>query len=895
MDSTRWSRIQAVFHGAADLPKSEQRGYVESACAGDEPLMTEVLALLGEDAQATSLLDRNVADVANEVFDDDLARSLPFKEFGPYRIIRGLGEGGMGVVYLAERTDLRTMVAIKILRDAWVSPARRERFSAEQRTLAHLNHPSIARLYDANTLADGTPWFVMEYVEGTPLIEYANRHRLSLTERLKLFRAVCEAVQYAHGQAVIHRDLKPSNILVKNDGSVRLLDFGIAKHMDAMDAADDRTRTGLRLMTPAYAAPEQIRGDRVGVHTDVYSLGVILYVLLAGKLPFDLSNQSPAQAEAILTEREPEKPSALVTRNSRAPGAAQPAFSAGTNSWADLDVLCLTAMHKDPERRYRSVEALIRDVDHFLKAQPLEARPDTLPYRLGKFLRRNRNSVSAAAIVFIAIVGLVIFYTVRLTRARNAALAEAARTQRVQRFMQGLFQGGDEAAGPADDLRVVTLLDRGAQLARTLDADPPVQADLYQTLATSYQQIGKYDQADALYRSALEKRKSLYGSDSAQVAETLVALALLRRDQGNLKEAESLSREGLAMTRRHLLPLHPAVASASSALGQILVARGEYAQAIPILEEAYRLQSVPGEPVADLATTMTELANALFYTGHYVESDSLNRRILEMDRKTFGANHPNVAEDLSNLASIQYEWGHFAEAEKYDRQALEIAQAWWGRDHPETSSFITILGRAFVAEGKLDEAGPILHEALAIQERVYGKVQTRVASTLNELGKLAVLQGKLDEGEADFTRALNIWMSVYNGKHYYIGTALANLGGVSMQRRQYAPAESYFSEALKMYSQTLPPEHKLIAITRIRLGRALLRQNHYAEAESQSRTGYLLLTQQPIPPQNWLTDARTDLVQEYEAMHQPLKAAYYRAALAIHPRPISPNQPSSNP
>jgi len=895
MDSTRWSRIQSVFHGAADLPKSEQRGYLESACAGDESLMTEVLALLGEDAEATSLLERNVADVANEVFDDDLSRSLPFKEFGPYRIIRGLGEGGMGVVYLAERTDLRTMVAIKILRDAWVSPARRERFSAEQRTLAHLNHPSIARLYDANTLADGTPWFVMEYVEGTPLIDYANWHRLSLIERLKLFRAVCEAVQYAHGQAVIHRDLKPSNILVKNDGSVRLLDFGIAKHVDAVDSTEDNTRTSARLMTPAYAAPEQIRGDRVGVHTDVYSLGVILYQFLSGRLPFDLSNQSPAQAEAMLTEREPEKPSAIATRNSRATGAAQPAFSAGKNSWADLDVLCLTAMHKDPERRYRSVEALIRDVDHFLKAQPLEARPDTLPYRLGKFMRRNRNSVAAAALAFIAIVGLVIFYTVRLTRARNAALAEAARTQRVQHFMQGLFQGGDEAAGPADDLRVVTLLDRGAQLARTLDADPPVQADLYQTLATSYQQIGKYDQADALYRSALEKRKSLYGSDSAQVAETLVSLALLRRDQGNLKEAEDFSREGLAMTKRHLMAIHPAVASASSALGQILVARGEYAQAIPILEEAYRLQSVPGEPVADLATTMTELANALFYTGHYAESDSLNRRILEMDRKTFGANHPNVAEDLSNLASIQYEWGHFAEAEKYDRQALEIAQAWWGRDHPETSSFITILGRALVAQGKLDEAGPVLHEALAIQERVYGKEQTRVASTLNELGKLAVLEGKLGEAEADFNRALDIWMSVYNGKHYYIGTALANLGGLSMQRRQYSPAESYFNEALRMYIQTLPAEHKLIAITRIRLGRALLRQNHYADAESQSRTGYLLLTQQPIPPQNWLTDARTDLVQEYEAMHQPLKAAYYRAALAIHPRPNSPNPPSSNP
>jgi eukaryotic-like serine/threonine-protein kinase len=880
MDSSRWSRIQAAFHGAADLPKSDQRAYLEQACAGDETLMTDVLALLGEDAQGSSLLDRDVADVAHEVLNEDPSRSFPFKEFGPYRIIRALGEGGMGVVYLAERTDLRTLVAIKILRDAWLSPARRERFWSEQRTLAQLNHPSIARLYDSNTLTDGTPWFVMEYVEGVPLTEYANNHQCSLNDRLKLFRSVCDAVQYAHGQAVIHRDLKPSNIFVKNDGSIRLLDFGIARQIEAFDAPADMTRTDLRLMTPAYAAPEQIRGGRVGVHTDVYSLGVILYELLAGQLPFDLSKQAPSRAETIIAEHEPERPSAIANRISQGPAASPGIFSVSKTSWADLDVLCLTAMHKDPERRYRSVEALVRDVDHFLHAEPLEARPDTLPYRLGKFVRRNRRTVSAVALVFAAVVSLVVFYTLRLTRARNAAVAEAERTQRVQRFMQNLFQGGDEQAGPTDDLRVVTLLDRGAQQVRSLDSDPPVQADLYQTLGTSYQQLGKFDQADALYHSALEKRKLLYGPDGAQVAETLTSLALLRRDQGNLKDAENFSREALAMAKRRLPPNHPEVASAASALGQVLVASGDYAQATPILEEAYRVQSAPGAPVADLATTMTELANAEFYTGHYVQSDSLNRRILEMDRQTFGPNHPNVAEDLSNLASIQYEWGHYAEAEKYDREALDIAQAWWGRDHPETSSFITILGRALVAEGKLDEASDLLHEALRIQERVYGKEHTRVASTVSELGKIASQQGKLDEAEADFTRSLTIWRSVYNGRHYYIGIALSNLGGVAMNRKQYSRAESYFRETLSMYAQTLPADHKLVAIAHIRLGRALLRQNRYADAEAESRAGYSLLTKQPIPPQNWLSDARSDLVQEYEDLHQPLKAAYFRAVLA---------------
>jgi eukaryotic-like serine/threonine-protein kinase len=280
----------------------------------------------------------------------------------------------------------------------------------------------------------------MEYVEGVPLTEYCVEHRCSIEERLRLFRAVCEAVQYAHQHAVIHRDLKPSNMLVKPDGSIRLLDFGIAKHLENLEtpaklgqaelgraelsrAEKDQTMTGLRLMTPAYAAPEQIRGDRVGVHSDVYSLSVIVYELLAGNLPFELSRLSPGEAETILTQ-DPERPSAIARDVAKTPDANSNISSLSKTAWADLDVLCLTAMHNDTKRRYQSVEALMRDIDHYLKGEPLEARLDTFRYRLGKFVTRNRHAVSAAALVFTIVVGLVIFFTVRLAKARNAALDE---------------------------------------------------------------------------------------------------------------------------------------------------------------------------------------------------------------------------------------------------------------------------------------------------------------------------------------------------------------------------------------------------------------------------------------------------------------------------------------
>jgi eukaryotic-like serine/threonine-protein kinase len=882
MDSTRWERIQSLFHEVADLPESEQRTFLEAACGDDQGLMAEVLSLLEEDAQGTSLLDHDLAHVAHQVLNDAAPASLPFKEFGPYRIQEALGEGGMGVVYLAERTDLGSLVAIKILRDAWLSPARRERFASEQRTLAQLNHPSIARLYDADTLDDGTPWFVMEYVEGIPLTEYCSEHTCSIEERLQLFRAVCEAVQYAHQHAVIHRDLKPSNILVKPDATVRLLDFGIAKQLESLEAParrTDLTMTGLRLMTPAYAAPEQIRGDRVGIHTDVYSLGVILYELLAGQLPFDLSKLTPAEAETMIVGRDPEKPSAVAKPMTNGGSANLSAPTASKTAWADLDVLCLTAMHKDTHRRYQSVEALIRDIDHYLKGEPLEARPDTFRYRLGKFVRRNRRAVSAAALVFTIIVGLVVFFTVRLAKARNVALEEAARTQRIQRFMMNLFQGGDESVGPSDSMRVVTLLDRGVQEAQALNTDPRVQAELYQTLGTMYDQLGQMDRADSLLQSALERRRSLFGQDSAEVGESLVALGELRSDQARYDEAEPLIRQGLDISKRHLPPTHPGVGKATYSLGRVLVNRGSYDQAIKVLDEAVRIQSAPGGIPADLAVSLGELANAHFYTGHLDICESLNQRALAMDRQLYGESHPNVAEDLINLGAVESERGHQPETERYYRQALDIIQSFFGKDHPETADVMTLVARALNAQGRFSEAADMLRGALGVLERAYGNVHPRVASAVGELGKVALQQGKLDEAEADFRRQAEIYREVYKGKHFYIGSALANLGGVYMERKQYARAEQSFRDALQMYAQTLPADHLNVAIARIKLGRSLIPQHRYADAEVESLAGYGILIKKTNPPANWLENARKDLVEEYGALHQPERAAKFQAEL----------------
>jgi serine/threonine-protein kinase len=863
MNPEQWERVQGIFHEVVDLPADERDEHLRSVCGDDAQLRKHVEAMLISD---TSVLDGDIANVTEDLFLDSATPG----NFGPYKLGRLLGQGGMGVVYLAEREDLGNQVAIKILRDAWLHPSRRERFESERKVLAQLNHPCIAHLYDANTFSDGTPWFVMEYVEGLPLTEYCRTHNCNVDRRLQLFRAVCEAVQYAHEHAIIHRDLKPSNILVKSDGSVRLLDFGIAKQMDSLEGPVDQTRTAQRMMTPAYASPEQIRGARISIQTDVYSLGVVLFEILADELPYNLSNLTPDEAASIVTQHDPPRPSAVARKD-------RSAEHLGHAEWADLDVLTLTAMHKDPERRYRSAEALIRDIDHYRNAEPLEARPDSFRYRTGKFIRRHRQMAAAACIGIVLFATVFTYSAIRITRARDAALAEAARTARVQAFMMNLFEGGDETAGPSDQMRVVELVHKGIQEANALNSAPKIQAEMYQTLGNIDDKLGHLDEANSLLQHALDQRKALFGPESPEVAESLVALSQLRADQARFPEAEQFARQAIKMDTRLLPTSHPARARAVSQLGLVLEDRGSYDQAIPVLEQAVQLQSEPGGVEADLSASLTELANSHYYSGHYEISDALNHRVLEIDRQLYGQRHPQVANDLINLGAIQLDEGHYDQAEQYDRQALDILQSFYGKDNTETASAMTLLGRALVTDGKYSEAADMLQQALTTEEHVYGPVHPRIASTLNELGKVAQKQGTLDVAKADFERMADIYRKVYNGKHYYIGIALSNLAGVYVDEKKYQQAEKLLRETLQLYSETLPANHLNVGIAKIRLGRVLLLQHNYSQAQIETQAGYDIVRQQKEPPPSWIQNARKDLIEEYTGLKEPQKVAELQA------------------
>jgi tetratricopeptide (TPR) repeat protein/predicted Ser/Thr protein kinase len=859
VDSARWETLQSLFHQAADLPSAEQRRFLERACEGDGTLVADVLAMLAQDRTSDSMLDRDVAHVAERVLPDALPSTLAEQPFGPYRLTRKLGEGGMGVVYLGVRDDLGTVAAIKILRDAWLSPARRERFALEQRVLAQLNHPSIARLYDADTLRDGTPWFVMEYVEGEPLTTYCRSRSVAMKDRLRLFRDVCEAVQHAHRNMVVHRDLKPSNILVAAQGAVKLLDFGVSKQLDVIQMLEGGdTRTSVRLMTPQYAAPEQIRGGATGVHTDVYALGVILYELLTDRLPYDVGGGTVEDAERVVLTATPEKPS--------------------TDS--DLDVLCLTAMHKDRERRYASVEALTRDVDHFLNGEPLEARPDSAFYRTSKFVRRHRAALAAVAAVVLVVASLIAFYTVRLARARDAALAESVRTQRVERFMLDLFNAGEKEAGPADNLKLVTVVDRGVLQASALDREPLLQAELFETLGGIYRKLGRFDDADRLLQSSLDTRRSHAGPESADVVRGLVAVALLRGDQARVDEAEKSARDALAIARKHFSADQDLMGLATDAVGEVLSQRGAYDTSIAMLSEALRLRSAPGAEQAELASTLFQLASVHFYAGHFDESEALNQRVLEMHRQLYGERHPLVAEDIVNLGAIQYEHGKYADAERLYRDGLAINEHWYGPETYPAAATMTMLGRALEREDRLDEAESYLRHALTINEQTFGNSHPRVASALNDLGNVAMMRGKPAEAEPHFRRIGEIYRATYGEQHYLVGIASSNLAGVYMARNEFKTAEAMYRSAIETFTKAQSPDHLNTGIARIKLGRSLLKQRRYDEAEREVLTGYGIVSKQAAPTVSWLKNARDDLIAIYDALHTPEKAERFRAEAA---------------
>ena len=567
MSQERWQRAKEIFHEALERDPEERRVFLAEACAGDGSLRSQVESLLASDAERLPWLDAPVFEAAAEMLTSDPGEGLARQRIGPYELIREIGRGGMGAVYLAKRADdeFQQQVAVKLLKRGMDSDDILRRFRQERQILASLDHPHIARLLDGGVTADGAPYFIMEHIEGVPLAAYCDQHRLGVPDRLGLFRAVCSAVHYAHGHLVVHCDLKPGNILVTVGGVPKLLDFGVAKllgseHVPRLTAT---TAPGLNLMTPEYASPEQVRGERVTTASDVYSLGVVLYELLTGQPPYRFESRTPREIERIICEDEPVSPSTAVREQARTGRrtVGRPAGDARAGTLrelrrdlaGDLDNIVLMAMHKDPGRRYGSVEQLSEDLRRHLESLPVIARKDTWRYRAGKFIRRHRVATSAAALVALSLMAGIVATTWQAREAR--AQREKARVQQVAAeqvadFLARLLREADPFGAKGETVTVRHLLDEGAkQIDRGLRDQPEVRARMMDTIGVAYVNLGLYGEALPLLEGALEIRRRLLAEEAPEVAESLNNLGWLLRKKGDVKAAEPLihSRDGLVV------------------------------------------------------------------------------------------------------------------------------------------------------------------------------------------------------------------------------------------------------------------------------------------------------------------------------------------------------------
>ena len=846
MATERWREIEALFAEVAALPAAERTPHLLRRCGGDEDLRREVESLLAADEAVGNFLEQPVVAPAVAL----PPPSAVGRRLGPYAVERKLGEGGMSTVYLAVRADeeYRQQVAIKVFGYGADRADLVERFRAERQILASLDHPNIARLLDGGTTEDGLPYLVMEYVDGAPIDRYCDERGLGLDERIDLFRQVCAAVQYAHQNLVVHRDIKPSNILVTADGVPHLLDFGIAKLLDgsALPPAAAATTTGRRLMTPHYASPEQVEGRPVNTATDVYSLGVLLYVLLTGRLPYRLEAERVDAVERAVVEQEPERPSAAAALPSLARRLA-----------GDLDNIVLTALRKEPARRYASVELLAEDLRRHRTGLPVLARPATVGYRVGKFVGRHRLGVGAAALFALVILGLAATMTVqavRLARQRDEIQRERDKAVRVAEFLEEIFSAADPAQAQGETVTAREILDRGAgKITAELADQPELEAALAAVIGRAYGGLGLYDRAQPLLERSLALRRRVFGAAHPEVAETLHELGLLHWARGELDPAEATLREALAMRRTLLGGTDPAVAETLNALGLVLVSKARFDAAEPLLREALAINRKHyGNDHEEVGSNLVNLGLLMKQKGDLVAAEALYREGLAIFRRLFGAAHPQIVIQLNNLAVLQFERGDFAAAEASYREMLPVAHRVYGREHPQVALYLHNLAAVLSWRGKHDEAERLERESLGMRRKLLGGEHEQVAMGLNMLARILEEKGELARSRPLYEESLRICRQAFGEEHPRVGTALANLANLLAQQGDPAAAEPLARQALAIRRRTLGEAHADVGSSLMLLGSLRLARGAPEQAEPLLRQGLGVL-QAALSDSHWRT------------------------------------------
>jgi serine/threonine protein kinase len=815
----RWERLQELFSRAVELPPAERQAFVAKETSGDTELRAELLDLLVCDAGSARTGPLTLAlGAALDTTTRDRRKALVGRVVGNYKLVSVLGHGGTGTVYLGERADRQysAQVAVKIVDNGTMQGELGLRFRAERQILASLNHANIARLLDAGETDDGNPFLVMEYVHGEPLDRFCDRQRLGVRERLLLFLDICSAVQYAHQNLVVHRDLKPANILVTAEGAPKLLDFGIAKLLDAGEAAAAMalTRMNDRLLTPEYASPEQILGRPVTTASDVYALGVVLYELLTGLRPYTV----PASASQLELERsicitDPPKPSAAVRRardSGPLEGQSEMLAVAAARRLTpeklqkrligDIDSIVLRALRKEPTHRYNSIEQLASDIRRYLAREPVQARQGNWLYYSQRFIRRHAFGVAAGAtfVLFLAVFAMVSnIQAQRIAAERDRAMQENIRAEDVSDFMLDMVSNADpwtySGMREASPETAEELLARaGRRIREDLSKHPLVRAKLLETIGVAYRRRGDDKSAISYLQDAVQIRKGLSGGQGdSETAAAMVDLAMTMREGGDVLASDRLLLEAKDILQR-IGQQH------SLTYARMLANRG-------------RVQMKLGKP--DTAQV------------YYGEA-------LALQQDVGGPRDPETAALLVD-SSVAFLWQEDLDsAERNARAALEIYATTRSKMHPDRTYAQSQLGETLRLQGRLDEAFVLLKEALLANRTIYGESGRPVADNLDSLAKVRQAQHDLTEAEKYAREALETQIRAEGLDHWRTAYYRTSLGAVQLERKEYVGAEAQLRAAIVNFERSLPADHPYTASAEYYLGEVLLRSNRPKDAEA---------------------------------------------------------------
>jgi serine/threonine protein kinase/tetratricopeptide (TPR) repeat protein len=759
---------------------------------------------------------------------DDLstvpAQDLSGSRIGPYRILRLLGVGGMGEVYLAERADeqFQQRVAIKIVRGGVLARGVQSRLKAERQILARLDHPNIAHLLDGGALADGAAYIVMEFIDGTPIDTFCDSRRLDIHARLRLFQTVCGAVHAAHQNLIVHRDLKPSNILVTVDGVPKLLDFGIAKLLDdrqTMQHTLAMTHADIRVMTPDHASPEQVRGQPITTASDVYVLGVVMFELLTGTRPFIIPSLRLRDIERVICEQEPGRPSDVfvdeTSQHVRAIAELRCAtpLRARRTLEGDIDNIVLMALRKEPRRRYASAQQMASDIQRHLDGMTVIARQDTFVYRTQKFIRRNWIVVSAAAGLFAVTAAFAVityFQSLHIAAERDQvnlqranAERERARAEEVSEFLVNLFKLSDPEESRGNQVTARELLSSGAQRLRTgLQDQPATRAALLSTVGSVYNSLGLYGDALPVLNESLALQQGAH--DRIRLA-TLLSQGRARVGSSDLIGADSSLQNALHMAQAQFGANSLETARALWGMGELRHAQGLFNEAQGLYKRSLAIFETNHGSPTDVSWLLDDLGKVYEREQQWELAKLTYERALDIDRHLLGEDHPRIAVHLHNLAFVTENLGELKQAETLYRDAIQRDEHVYGDHHPGTATAWGNFGLLLQREGRLQEAEPYQRRALAVMLSLYGPDHLNVAYNRVSLAMLLQEKGDLDGAESQYRQALTVYDKTLPPEHQWRASALMHLARLLAERGHAQEAAELSGQSIAIWTATSPP------------------------------------------------------------------------------------------